>query len=456
MPRLFGTDGVRGRANSGLTVELALGLAQSAAVVLGKGRVADGRRASGRRPIAVVARDPRISGEFLAGAVNAGLASSGVDVYDAGVVPTPALAFLVADFRADLGVMISASHNPAPDNGIKFFARGGTKLPDEVEDRIEVALGEIKLAPTGADVGRIRRFADAEDRYVVHLLSTLPNRLDGVHLVLDCAHGAAAGISPRVFVDAGATVTVIGAEPDGLNINDGVGSTHLENLARAVVEAGADLGIAHDGDADRCLAVDASGNVVDGDQIMAILAVAMNERGALKDSTLVATVMSNLGLKRAMADQGIRMLETSVGDRYVLEALNEHRLSLGGEQSGHVIMTEFATTGDGILTGLHLVAEIARSGKSLAELATVMTVYPQILVNVRGVDHHGLADSEAIAAAVAAAEVTLGATGRVLLRPSGTEPMVRVMVEAEDQATADRIAHELADVVEAELALETT
>jgi phosphoglucosamine mutase len=456
MPRLFGTDGVRGRANSGLTVELALGLAQSAAVVLGKGRVADGRRASGRRPIAVVARDPRISGEFLAGAVNAGLASSGVDVYDAGVVPTPALAFLVADFRADLGVMISASHNPAPDNGIKFFARGGTKLPDEVEDRIEFALGETKLAPTGADVGRIRRFADAEDRYVVHLLSTLPNRLDGVHLVLDCAHGAAAGISPQVFVDAGATVTVIGAEPDGLNINDGVGSTHLENLARAVVEAGADLGIAHDGDADRCLAVDAQGNVVDGDQIMAILAVAMNERGVLKNSTLVATVMSNLGLKRAMADHGIRMLETSVGDRYVLEALNEQGLSLGGEQSGHVIMTDFATTGDGILTGLHLVAEIARTGKSLAELATVMTVYPQILVNVRGVDHHGLAGSEPIAAAVAAAEATLGDSGRVLLRPSGTEPMVRVMVEAEDQATADRIAHELADVVEAELALETT
>jgi phosphoglucosamine mutase len=318
MPRLFGTDGVRGRANSGLTVELALGLAQAAAVVLGKGRVADGRRASGRRPIAVIARDPRISGDFLGGAVSAGLASSGVDVYDAGVVPTPALAFLVGDFKADLGVMISASHNPAPDNGIKFFATGGAKLPDEVEDRIEAALSETKLAPTGADVGRIRRFADAEDRYVVHLLSTLPNRLDGVHLVLDCAHGAAAGVSPEVFTDAGATVTVIGDEPDGLNINDGVGSTHLDNLAAAVVAAGADLGIAHDGDADRCLAVDANGNVVDGDQIMAILAVAMNERGALKDNTLVATVMSNLGLKRAMADHGIRMLETGVGDRYVL------------------------------------------------------------------------------------------------------------------------------------------
>ena len=453
MPRLFGTDGVRGKANTALTVELALALAQAAAVVLGKGRVADGRRASGRRPIAVIGRDPRISGEFLGSAVSAGLASSGVDVYDAGVVPTPALAFLVGDFKADLGVMISASHNPAPDNGIKFFATGGTKLPDEVEDRIESALDDWKLAPTGGDVGRIRRFADAEDRYVVHLLSTLPNRLDGIHLVLDCAHGAAAGISPEVFADAGAQVTVIGAEPDGLNINDGVGSTHLDNLARAVVEAGADLGIAHDGDADRCLAVDAKGNIVDGDQIMAILAVAMNNRGVLKDSTLVATVMSNLGLKRAMADNGIRMLETGVGDRYVLEALNEHGLSLGGEQSGHVIMTDFATTGDGILTGLHLVAEVARSGKSLAELAAVMTVYPQVLVNVRGVDHHSLAGNAGIAAAVAAAEAELGETGRVLLRPSGTEPMVRVMVEALDQETADRIAQHLAEVVQAELAL---
>ncbi|MDQ1543710.1 MAG: phosphoglucosamine mutase [Actinomycetota bacterium] len=453
MPRLFGTDGVRGIANSGLTVEMALGLAQAAAVVLGKGRTADGRRASGRRPIAVIARDPRISGEFLNAAVSAGLASSGVDVYDAGVVPTPALAFLVADFRADLGVMISASHNPAPDNGIKFFATGGTKLPDVVEDRIEGALVEPKIAPTGGDVGRIRRFADAEDRYIVHLLSTLPNRLDGVHVVLDCAHGAAAGVSPQVFTDAGATVTIIGADPDGLNINDGVGSTHLDNLADAVLRHGADLGIAHDGDADRCLAVDAQGNVVDGDQIMAILARAMNERGALKDSTLVATVMSNLGLKRAMADNGIRMLETAVGDRYVLEALNEHGLSLGGEQSGHVIMTEFATTGDGILTGLHLVAEVARTGKTLAELASVMTVYPQILINVRGVDHHGLKNNEPIAAAVAAAEAGLGDSGRVLLRPSGTEPMVRVMVEAEDQATADRVARGLAAIVEVELAL---
>ncbi|MCU1410901.1 MAG: phosphoglucosamine mutase [Rhodoglobus sp.] len=447
MPRLFGTDGVRGLANGELTVDLALSLAQAAAVVLGKGRVADGRRASGRRPIAVIGRDPRISGEFLGAAVAAGLASSGVDVYDAGVIPTPGLAFLVGDFKADLGVMISASHNPAPDNGIKFFASGGTKLPDEVEDRIEAAIAEPSLAPKGGDVGRIRRFSDAEDRYIVHLLSTLPNRLDGLHVVLDCAHGAAAGVSPQVFTDAGAKVTVIGADPDGININDGVGSTHLEPLQAAVIAHGADIGIAHDGDADRCLAVDAQGNVIDGDQIMAILAVSMAERGVLADRTLVATVMSNLGLKRAMAAHDISVIDTAVGDRYVLEALGEHSLSLGGEQSGHVIMTKFATTGDGILTGLHLVAEMARTGRTIADLASVMTVYPQVLVNVRGVDHHSLRSDAVIAQAVTAAEEGLGDTGRVLLRPSGTEPMVRVMVEAEHQDEADRIAHSLADTV---------
>ncbi|HEY0259651.1 MAG TPA: phosphoglucosamine mutase [Lacisediminihabitans sp.] len=453
MPRLFGTDGVRGLANHDLTVELSLRLAQAASVVLGKGRFADGRRASGRRPIAVVARDPRVSGEFLAAAVTAGFASSGVDVLDAGIIPTPAAAFLIADIKADFGVVISASHNPAPDNGIKFFAVGGTKLPDEVEDRIEAALDEQKLSPTGVEVGRIRRFADAEDRYVVHLLSTLPNRLDGIHVVLDCANGAASGISPEAFTDAGARVTVIGSDPDGYNINDGVGSTHLEVLSAAVLEHGADVGIAHDGDADRCLAVDHLGRVVDGDQIMAVLALSMKERGLLKDNTLVATVMSNLGLRVAMAEHGITLLQTAVGDRYVLETLNERGLNLGGEQSGHVIMSDFATTGDGILTGLQLVAEMARTGKSLAELASVMTVYPQIMINVRGVERSALASDEVIAAAVTAAEERLGAGGRVLLRPSGTEPLVRVMVEAEQQSVADEIAQSLAALVGERLAL---
>jgi len=443
---LFGTDGVRGLANGSLTADLALSLAQATAVVLGQGRIAEARKATGKRLTAVVARDPRVSGEFLTAAVAAGLASSGVDVLDAGVIPTPAAAFLIADIDADFGVMVSASHNPAPDNGIKIFARGGVKLPDVVEERIEQALTGAKLQPTGGDVGRIRRFSDAEDRYVVHLLASLPNRLDGLHVVLDCANGAASGASPETFRDAGARVTVIGADPDGININDGVGSTHLDHLAAEVVRVGADVGIAHDGDADRCLAVDAAGNVVDGDQIMAILAVAMKERGRLRGDTLVATVMSNLGLHRAMAARGITVEQTAVGDRYVLERMGEGGFSLGGEQSGHVIMSDFATTGDGLLTGLHLCAEMARTKRSLASLASVMTVFPQVLVNVRGVERSRATDPDVVAA-VEVATAGLGDSGRVLLRPSGTEPMVRVMVEAADQATAQRIADELAAVV---------
>ena len=450
---LFGTDGVRGLANGPLTADLALTLAQATAVVLGQGRTADTRRSYGKPLTAVVARDPRISGEFLAAAVSAGLASSGVDVLDAGVLPTPAPALLIADHDADIGVMVPASHNPAPDNGIKIFARGGVKLPDEVEQRIEAAMKAPKLQPTGAGVGRIRRFGDAEDRYVVHLLASLPNRLDGIKVVLDCAHGAAAGVSPETFRDAGAEVIVMGAEPDGLNINDGVGSTHLDKLAEAVLSLGADIGIAHDGDADRCLAVDANGRFIDGDQIMAILAASMKERGMLQSDTLVATVMSNLGLHRAMNERGITVLQTAVGDRYVLEEMNREGYSLGGEQSGHVIMSEYATTGDGILTGLHLVAEMARTGRSIAELADIMTVFPQVLINVKGVDRSRAADDEGVQEAVAAASVALGDSGRVLLRPSGTEQLVRVMVEAADEATAHEHAARLADVVRERLAL---
>lgn len=450
---IFGTDGVRGLANGTLlTADLALNLAQATAVVLGQGRSADARRAAGRRLTAVVARDPRVSGEFLAAATAAGLAASGVDVLDAGVIPTPATAFLIASIDADFGVMISASHNPAPDNGIKIFAHGGVKLPDIVEQRIEAAMTGQKLMPRGADVGRIRRFADAEDRYVVHLLQSLPHRLDGIHVVLDCANGAASGVSPDAFRDAGAVVTVMGADPDGININDGVGSTHIDRLALEVVRLGADVGIAHDGDADRCLAVDAAGNIVDGDQIMAILAVAMKERGMLAHDTLVATVMSNLGLHRAMAEHGITVERTAVGDRYVLERMNEGGFSLGGEQSGHVIMREHATTGDGVLTGLHLLSEMARTGKTLAELASIMTVYPQVLVNVKNVDRTQVAHP-AVAAAVGDAEAELGDSGRVLLRASGTEPLVRVMVEASDVDVASGIADRLADVVREHLAL---
>ncbi|WP_316289010.1 phosphoglucosamine mutase [Clavibacter michiganensis] len=437
MPRLFGTDGVRGLANGEtITADLALRLAQAAAHVLGQD-----------------ARDPRVSGEFIAAAVAAGLASSGVDVFDAGVIPTPATAYLIADFDADFGVMISASHNPAPDNGIKFFAAGGRKLADELEDRIEAQLSQPVLLPTGADVGRIRRFADAEDRYVLHLLGTLQHRLDGIHVVLDCAHGAAAGISPEVFTDAGARVTVIGNDPDGMNINDRVGSTHLDLLAEAVLAHGADVGIAHDGDADRCLAVDHTGAIIDGDQIMAVLALSMARRGLLAERTLVATVMSNLGLRIAMAENDITVMQTRVGDRYVLEAMNEGGYSLGGEQSGHLVIAEHATTGDGILTGIQILGEMAATGKSLHELASVMTVYPQVMINVRGVDRDRVGDDAELNAAVARAEAELGDTGRILMRASGTEPMIRVMVEAADQATAERHAEELAALVTERLAI---
>ncbi len=437
MPRLFGTDGVRGLANGEtITADLALRLAQAAAHVLGQD-----------------ARDPRVSGEFIAAAVAAGLASSGVEHFDAGVIPTPATAYLIADFDADFGVMISASHNPAPDNGIKFFAAGGRKLADELEDRIEAQLSRPVLLPTGADVGRIRRFADAEDRYVLHLLGTLQHRLDGIHVVLDCAHGAAAGISPEVFTDAGARVTVIGNDPDGMNINDRVGSTHLDLLAEAVLAHGADVGIAHDGDADRCLAVDHTGAIIDGDQIMAVLALSMARRGLLAERTLVATVMSNLGLRIAMAENDITVMQTRVGDRYVLEAMNEGGYSLGGEQSGHLVIAEHATTGDGILTGIQLLGEMAATGKSLHELASVMTVYPQVMINVRGVDRDRVGDDAELNAAVARAEAELGDTGRILMRASGTEPMIRVMVEAADQATAERHAEELAALVTERLAI---
>lgn len=432
-----------------------MALAQAAAVVLARET-----REQGGRPVAVLARDPRVSGEFLSAAVAAGLASSGVHVLDAGVIPTPAAAFLTADVNADFGVMISASHNPAPDNGIKFFARGGRKLPDEIESEIERQLDAEMLRPIGDGVGRIERFADAEDRYALHLLSAVPSQrpdgkhaLAGLHIVIDAANGAASGVSPQVFTDAGAKVSVIGNEPDGLNINDGVGSTHLAGLQEAVTRFGADLGIAHDGDADRCLAVDETGAVVDGDQIMAILATAMHEHGQLTDDTLVVTVMSNLGLKLAMRERGIKLIETKVGDRYVLAELNQHGLALGGEQSGHVIIAEHATTGDGLLTGLCLASIMASTGKRLSELKQVMRVYPQVLINVSGVHRELCESNQAVQDEVTKVSDELGDTGRVLLRPSGTEPVVRVMVEAETSELAQQYAQRLADVVSTELAI---
>ncbi|WP_199434387.1 phosphoglucosamine mutase [Qaidamihabitans albus] len=442
MARLFGTDGVRGLANAELTPELATAVAASAARVL----AAHDRS---HRPVALVGRDPRASGEMLEAAVVAGLASAGADVLRLGVLPTPAVAHLTANLSADLGVMISASHNPMPDNGIKLFGEGGHKLPDGIEDEIETGLSEHGTRPTGAEIGRVTEATDALDRYAAHLLASTPHSLAGLRVVVDCANGAASTAAPQIYRKAGADVVALHAEPDGVNINDSCGSTHPERLQEAVVDHGADLGIAHDGDADRCLAVDATGALVDGDQIMAVLALAMADAGELADTTLVATVMSNLGLHLAMRAHGVTLRTTAVGDRYVLEELRAGGYSLGGEQSGHVVLPGYATTGDGLLTALRLMSRVAETGKPLAELAGVMRRLPQVLVNVRVADKAAVADSPAVRDAVDAVTAELGDEGRVLLRPSGTEQLVRVMVEAPAEDTAQAAADRLAGVVSA-------
>ena len=441
--RLFGTDGVRGLANGELlTPELAVRLSASAARVLAE-------RDRSHRPVALVGRDPRASGEMLEAAVVAGLASAGADAVRIGVLPTPAVAYLVAELGADLGVMISASHNAMPDNGIKLFAAGGHKLPDAIEGAIEDGLDTPSPRPTGAAIGRVRDLPDAGDRYVEHLLAATPGSLAGLRVVVDCAHGAASAVAPVAYRKAGAEVVALHAEPDGLNINEGVGSTHLGPLCDAVREHGADLGIAHDGDADRCLAVDADGRIVDGDHILAVLAVAMRDAGELAEDTLVTTVMSNLGLHLAMRDVGIAVRTTAVGDRYVLEELRAGGFTLGGEQSGHVVLPAYATTGDGLLTALRLMARMVTTGSTLAGLAGVVTTLPQVLRNVQVVDKSAVAASASVRDAVEAAERDLGGTGRVLLRASGTEQLVRVMVEAPTAEQAEATALRLAEVVAA-------
>lgn len=444
MTRLFGTDGVRGQANTTLTASLALRLGAAAAEVL-----TQNVPSHKKPPTAVVGRDPRVSGEMLAAALSAGLASRGVEVLRLGVLPTPALAYLTDDYGADIGVMVSASHNPMPDNGIKFFSAGGQKLPDAVEDEIErVMKGLEETGPTGSGVGRIiEEASDAEERYLAHLRESVRTDLSGIKVVVDTANGAASAVAPLAYAAAGAEVVPIFNKPNAYNINDDCGSTHIEQVQRAVVEHEADLGLAHDGDADRCLAVDSRGNVVDGDQIMAILAIGMKEKNDLRENHLVTTVMSNLGLKLAMREQGIEIVTTKVGDRYVLEELQRSDYSLGGEQSGHVIIPEHCSTGDGTLTGLSVMARMAETGKPLAELASVMTVLPQVLLNVPVTDKAKILQSQSVQHAVARAEGELGETGRVLLRPSGTEELFRVMVEAPEEAVAYRIAGELAGVV---------
>ena len=443
---LFGTDGIRGLANgSVLTAETALAAAVAAAHILVESS------SKNLRPVAIVGQDSRASGEFLEAAVIAGLASAGVDVYRVGVLPTPAIAHLVAARGADLGVMISASHNAMPDNGIKLFARGGGKLDDAVEAAIEKRMGEPWERPTGRGVGRVFNDEKASAQYVEHLLASVSTPLKGLKIVVDCANGAASYVAPLVYQKAGATVVAIHNSPDGWNINENCGSTHLENLQAAVLREGADFGIAHDGDSDRCLAIDHKGAVVDGDAIMAILAIGFKARGGLKANTIVGTVMSNLGFMHAMKKAEIKVETTAVGDRYVLERMLEKDYSLGGEQSGHLIIRAHANTGDGILTALALGQEIASSGKSLAELASVMQRFPQVLINVSGVAKEKLPTSTLIAQAVADAERRLGDEGRVLLRASGTEPLVRVMVEASSDSLAQDVAGSLAAVVKAEL-----
>jgi phosphoglucosamine mutase len=488
MGRLFGTDGVRGVAGEDLTGQLAMDLATAAAGMLYDTRSAAAASQDGGRLVAVVGRDPRASGEFLEAAVVAGLAGAGVDVLRLGVIPTPGVAFLTAALGADLGVMLSASHNPAPDNGIKLFARGGFKLPDAAEDEIEARMaapGRAAAQPAGG-FGRVRDASGERERYLGHLLASRPGTaalraahgahdtgpavrdggpvavpggampgggapgsgpLAGLRVVVDCAHGAASALAPELLRRAGAEVIAIGAEPDGENINADCGSTHLEALSAAVSKHGADAGIAHDGDADRCLAVDAAGEMIDGDQILAVLALELQASGRLAGDTVVATVMSNLGFRKAMAQAGITVVETAVGDRYVLEAMRAGHFVIGGEQSGHIIMLDHATTGDGMLTALHLLAAAARQQVTLADLARVMTRYPQVLVNVAGVDKERAARSPELAAAVAAVEAELGTAGRVLVRPSGTEPAVRVMVEATEHEHAQRLADGLAATI---------
>ncbi|SDW69403.1 phosphoglucosamine mutase [Alicyclobacillus hesperidum] len=444
MGRLFGTDGVRGVANSELTPELAFRLGRAGAYVL-----------TSRRPGAriVVGKDTRISGDMLETALVSGILSMGVDALRLGVISTPGVAYLTKHLRADAGVMISASHNPVADNGIKFFGGDGFKLLDETEDRIEQLLedGARDLPrPTGDKIGRMYD-EPAVETYIRFLLSTVQVRFDGLHIVLDCANGAASAIAPEVFRRLGANVTVIHAMPDGVNINVGCGSTHPYIVQRAVLAHGADVGLSFDGDADRLIAVDASGEVIDGDFIMAICARAMKAKGLLQGNKLVATVMSNLGFVKAMEAEGIDVLRTAVGDRYVMERMREDNAVLGGEQSGHIIFLNHTTTGDGILTAVQLVQVMVEAQQPLSQLRQVMKRYPQLLENVQVRDKRAWRENEKIQSALRAAEEALGESGRVLVRESGTEQLVRVMVEGPDDKLLRKVCGEIVKVVEAEL-----
>ena len=439
---LFGTDGVRGVAGVDLTADLAFNLSTAAASVL-----ADLGEFAGHCPTAIVGQDSRASGQYLEEAICRGLSSAGIDVYRVGILPTPAISFLVKDRGADLGVMISASHNPASDNGIKFFDRTGSKLADQIEAKIESVLGQVVESSNGA--GSVIEDLGAKESYIQNLLKSLDGNLSGLKVVVDCANGAASFVAPELLKRAGAEVIAISASPNGLNINDNCGSTHLENLIVKVKSERADIGIAHDGDADRVLAIDDKGSVIDGDFILGILAQDME----LPTKTVVGTVMTNLGLIKALEEKGIKFIATAVGDRYVLEEMLAGGHLLGGEQSGHIIMSKYANTGDGLLTALQLISKLKKSGKSASELASFMKRYPQVLINVSGVAKEKLASNQVISKAVVDVQQKLGDKGRVLLRASGTEALIRVMIEAQDLSLAQELASELATLVKSELSL---
>ena len=441
--KLFGTDGVRGEANVVLTAELAYQLGRAAAFVLKRDGLPDKELAM------VIGKDTRISGDMLEASLIAGICSTGVNVYQAGVIPTPAVAVLTRMLNCMAGVVISASHNPYQDNGIKFFSPLGTKLPDEMERAIEEVIenGLMDIPnPTGANVGRVIPYDEAADKYAHFIQSKVDGDFNGIRVVADCANGAASYIAPKLLRSLGADVVAISCKPDGININDGCGSTHLEQLRKAVVREEADLGIAYDGDADRLLAVDEEGNVVDGDKLLLIFGSYLDKEGLLKENTIVITVMSNLGLKVACKERGIQTLETAVGDRYVIEGMKESGAVLGGEQSGHIVFGMDNTTGDGILSSVKLLQILKQSKRKLSALANEMEQYPQILINVPVKQKQGWENKAEIKAAIDKAEAELGDTGRVLVRASGTENLLRVMVEGKKQEQIERLANEIADV----------
>lgn len=447
MARMFGTDGVRGEANLELTPELAYRLGRAATLYFDKG---------GSRPEILIGRDTRISGPMFISALAAGVCSAGGHAVIAGVIPTPAIAYLAKKHKMAAGIVVSASHNPFGDNGIKFFGGDGYKLPDEVEDEIEDIvrrLGEQDdfYRPSGHLVGSLNYRKELLQEYIDYVLSTTDVRLDGMKIVLDCANGAAYEAMPTVLRSLGAELTVIHNEPDGVNINDACGSTHLESLIRKVKESGADIGVAHDGDADRCLCVDEKGNVIDGDHMLVLCGLALKEKGALPGDTIVTTVMANIGFHKAVKAAGGRVEVTKVGDRYVLEEMRAHGYALGGEQSGHIIFGNLATTGDGLVTALQVLSVLKRSGGPASKLTAMMKSYPQLLVNVEVKSKDGWEENAAIRKAIEAEETLLGENGRILVRPSGTEPLIRVMAEGPEQGQLEEICQRIADVVRAEL-----